>query len=79
MERLLSVSEILEKISADTERLIGLGISNERQHEYYNQLPIDCTDPEMDRRAFLKATAGLNLTPEETDFVQKVLDRSDPR
>jgi hypothetical protein len=79
MERLLSVSEILQKISAERERLIALGVSNERQHEYYSQLSIDCTDPEMDHRAFLNVTAGLNLTPEELDFVQKTLDRGDPR
>jgi len=76
---LLSVSRILEKISAERERLIALGVSNERQDEYYSRLSNNCSEPEIDQRAFLNATAGLNLTAEELVFVQEILDHGDPR
>jgi hypothetical protein len=77
--KLLSVSEILQKISTERERLIALGVSNERQEEYYRRLSVDCSDPDMDQRAFASATAGLDLSAEDLRFIRKALDDGDGR
>ena len=77
--KLLSVSEILQKISTERERLIALGVSNERQEEYYRRLSVDCSDPDMDQRAFASATAVLDLSAEDLRFIRKALDGGDGR
>jgi hypothetical protein len=76
---MLSQHEILEKIREDGERVVALGVSTERQDEYYSQLSIDNDDPDQDERAFAIATAGLNLSSDELAFVKHVLDSGDPR
>ena len=78
MER-FAVSGSLQETSVQRERLIALGVSNERQQEYYNQLSIDCSDPDMNQRAFRNAADGLNLTADGLIVIQQILDQSDPR
>ena len=76
---MMSPQEILENNRKKRERLVGLGVSTERQDEYYSQLSIDCADRDMDERAFANATAGLNLSADDLAFVRTVLDLGDPR
>jgi hypothetical protein len=77
MER-KSISEILQKIRKDAQRVVALGISTERQNEYYRQLSTDC-DPDKDEWAFANATAGLTLAVDDLAFIKTVLDSGDPR
>jgi hypothetical protein len=76
---MMSQHEILEKIRKDGNRLIALGVSKERQDDYYSHLSIDCTDRDADERAFANATAGLDLPAEDQTFVKRVLDLGDGR
>jgi hypothetical protein len=76
---MLCQHEILEKIRKDGNRLIALGVSKERQDEYYTDLSIDCVDPDADERAFANATARLDLSADDQTFVKRVLDLGDGR
>ena len=76
---MMSQDEILEKIRKDGKQVVALGVSIERQNEYYSQLSNDCVDPDKDEQAFANATAGLNLSADDLTFVRNVLDYGDPR
>jgi hypothetical protein len=78
-EAMMSQEEIMEKIRKEHERLRDLGISQDREDEYYSNLSPDSDDREQDQRAFNKAVEGLSLSAMDLAFVREVLDAGDGR
>jgi hypothetical protein len=75
----IDMKVIGESVSEDTRRLRVLGISKERESEYYNSLSVDSCDPGRDERVFRALVVPLSLSETDQGFVKRVLDDRDPR
>jgi len=75
----LDTAAILRKISEDRHRMRALGISEERERDYYSSLSIECSDREQDEQALRTSVDGLNLSEEDRTFVLRVLEAGDGR
>lgn len=72
---------ILRGIARNRERIRVLGVSEDRERAYYEQLsgPDELLDEAQDDRMFEATVAGLNLSAEDRAFVKAVLDSGDGR
>jgi hypothetical protein len=72
---------ILRGIAKKREQIRVLGVSEDRERAYYEQLsgPDELNDEAHDNRMFEAAVAGLNLSAEDRALVKAVLDSGDGR
>jgi hypothetical protein len=75
----IDAEAILRDIRENRARMRTLGLSEERERDYYNSLSVECFDPEQDERAFVAAITGLNLSEREQCFLRQFLESGDPR
>jgi hypothetical protein len=78
---IIDSSAILKEISEKTDRMRALGVSEDRERAYYEQLsgPDEFRDEARDDQAFNSAISGLYLSEAERAFVQATLDSGDGR
>ena len=71
--------ELLTRIRARTECVRASGITEEDEEDYYNALPYEYDDPQMEHRAFADLILGKKLSREDELLIKQHLDDGDPR
>ena len=68
---------ILTRIHGRTERVRALGITEEEEQNYFNALPCEYDDPQMEHHAFAALILGKNLSRQEQLLIKQHLDNGD--